>query len=120
MREPEHCGLRHDPAGRLYETIGPVNGTTRFLYDGDALVAEYGGSGTLLRRYIHGAGGGDNPLVWFEGAGISASERRYLFTNHQGSVTAIADGWGRPAIWTAEAGAWARWGLRCGDVVGVR
>jgi RHS repeat-associated protein len=28
----------------------------------------------------------------FEGAGISASERRYLFTNHQGSVTAIADG----------------------------
>lgn len=44
-------------------------------------------------RYVHGQSA-DTPLVWFEGAGISASERRYLFTNHQGSVNAIADGWG--------------------------
>jgi YD repeat-containing protein len=32
--------LSYDPLGRLYETSGPA-GTTRFLYDGDALVGEY-------------------------------------------------------------------------------
>ncbi len=41
--------LGYDPLGRLYETVG--SGTTRFLYDGDELIAEYDGSGTLLRRY---------------------------------------------------------------------
>jgi RHS repeat-associated protein len=72
---------------------GGPSGTTRFLYDGDALVAEYDQWGNMLKRYVHGQGA-DTPQVWFEGAGISASERRLLFTNHQGSVTAIADGWG--------------------------
>jgi hypothetical protein len=33
--------LRYDPLGRLYETSGGAAGITRFLYDGDALVAEY-------------------------------------------------------------------------------
>ena len=32
--------LSYDPLGRLYEVTGP-SVTTRFLYDGDALVAEY-------------------------------------------------------------------------------
>jgi YD repeat-containing protein len=36
--------LRYDPLGRLYEVAGNGN-TTRFLYDGDALVAEYNTSG---------------------------------------------------------------------------
>src|SRR3546814_1500247 len=45
--------LRYDPLGRLYEVVSGSN-TTRFLYDGDELVAEYNGSGTLLRRYAHG------------------------------------------------------------------
>ncbi|ESZ87932.1 MAG: hypothetical protein Q27BB25_06355 [Blastomonas sp. CACIA14H2] len=72
---------------------GGPSGTTRFVYDGDALVAEYDASGNMLRRYVHGQGA-DTPQVWFEGAGTSASVRRYLFTNHQGSVTAVADGWG--------------------------
>jgi RHS repeat-associated protein len=72
---------------------GGPSGTRRFLYDGDALVAEYDQWGNMLKRYVHGQGA-DTPQVWFEGAGISASERRLLFTNHQGSVTAIADGWG--------------------------
>ena len=36
--------------------------TTRFLYDGDALVAEYDGAGTMLRRYVHNVGA-DVPLV---------------------------------------------------------
>ena len=41
--------LRYDPLGRLYEVYGSDTAITRFLYDGDALVAEYyRQSGTLL------------------------------------------------------------------------
>ena len=32
------AGLRYDPMGRLFETTGAA--TTRFLYDGDALLVE--------------------------------------------------------------------------------
>ena len=39
----------------------------RFLYDGDALVAEYDATGALPRRYVHGAGA-DVPAIWYEGA----------------------------------------------------
>ena len=35
------ASLRYDPLGRLYETSGGAAGITRFLYDGDELVAEY-------------------------------------------------------------------------------
>ena len=87
-----NVSLTYDPLGRLWQVSGN-SGTRRFVYDGDALVAEYDQWGNMLKRYVHGEGA-DTPLVWFEGAGISASERRLLFTNHQGSVTAIADGWG--------------------------
>jgi hypothetical protein len=41
--------LRYDPLGRLYETGGGAAGITRFLYDGDELVAEYNSSGAMLR-----------------------------------------------------------------------
>ena len=47
--------LFYDPLGRLFEVSGSVSGisgTTRFLYDGDALVGEYDGVGTLVRRYM--------------------------------------------------------------------
>jgi RHS repeat-associated protein len=60
------------------------------VYDGDRLVAEYNGAGSLLRRYVHGPGV-DEPVVWYEGAGVGAANRRYLHTDHQGSVVAIAD-----------------------------
>ena len=96
MRSGSIANLRgrraYDPLGRLWEVNGAKE-FRRFLYDGDALVAEYDQWGNMLKRYVHGQGA-DTPQVWFEGAGISASERRFLFTNHQGSVTAIADGWG--------------------------
>jgi hypothetical protein len=45
--------LTYDPLGRLNSTVGG-GVTTRFLYDGDELVGEYDGAGTLLRRYVHG------------------------------------------------------------------
>jgi RHS repeat-associated protein len=59
--------------------------TTEFLYDGDSLVAEYSGGGTLLRRYVQGPGI-DEPLVWYEGSGLT--DRRYLYADHLGSVIA--------------------------------
>lgn len=81
--------LTYDPMGRLSTTTSGGN-TTRYLYDGDRLVAEYNGS-TLLRRYVHGAGV-DEPLVWYEGAGLT--DRRWLHGDHQGSVIASSDGTG--------------------------
>jgi RHS repeat-associated protein len=83
--------LVYDPLGRLFQTSGGSAGTTRFLYDGDELVAEYDGSGATLRRYAHGIGV-DDPLLWYEGEGLSV--RRSLFTNHQGSIVAVADSTG--------------------------
>lgn len=79
--------LTYDPLGRLFEVSGSA-WTTQFLYDGDELVAEYDGSGAMLHRYVHGAGE-DDPQVWYEGPGVSAP--RYLYTDQQGSIIAIAD-----------------------------
>jgi RHS repeat-associated protein len=77
--------------GRLSEVAGNT-GTTRFLYDGDAPVAEYDGtSGQLLRRYVHGPGV-DEPLLWYEGSDLTA--RRTLHANHQGSIVAVASNTG--------------------------
>jgi RHS repeat-associated protein len=106
--EAKTATLRYDPLGRLRETSGGVFGTVRYLYDGDALIAEYDSVGTLLKRYVHGSGV-DEPLVWYEGATLDDSARRNLHVNHQGSVVAISnhggsviaknayDAWGNPA-----------------------
>jgi RHS repeat-associated protein len=79
--------LTYDTLGRLAQYA--VDGrTTQFLYDGDALVGEYV-DGSLTRRYVHGDQV-DEPWVQFNGAGVGAAERRYLFADHQGSVIAQA------------------------------
>ncbi len=82
--------LSYDPLGRLYQvtTTAPA-ATTRFVYDGDRLIAEYSGS-TLLRRYVHGAGV-DEPLLWYETNAVSASARRYLHADHRGSIVAVSN-----------------------------
>ena len=82
--------LSYDPKGRLFQTSGGASGTTQFLYDGDALVAEYNSSGTVLRRYVHGAGV-DNPFVTYEGSTVSAANRRYFHADQQGSIISVAD-----------------------------
>ena len=41
--------------GRLYRILDDDTGETNFVYDGNELVAEYDGSGQMLRRYVHGA-----------------------------------------------------------------
>lgn len=79
--------LTYDPMGRLWQTYSPTTGTRQFLYDGDALVAEYDGSGAMLKRYVHGPGV-DNPLVEYVGA--STASPRYLFADQQGSIVATA------------------------------
>ncbi len=79
--------LSYDPAGRLWQmTMG--TSTVRFLYDGDQLLEERDGSGTLLRRYVHG-NDEDDPLLWYEGSGLS--DRRSFQVDHQGSITSIAN-----------------------------
>ncbi|MBO9711435.1 RHS repeat-associated core domain-containing protein [Sphingomonas sp.] len=84
----QSAALAYDPAGRLYETSTGSGGVTRFLYDGDELVAEYNASGTILRRYVHGAGD-DDPLIWYEGSLYAT--RRSLQSDHQGSIVSVAD-----------------------------
>lgn len=81
--------LTYDPLGRLAQVVKGAS-TTQFLYDGDALVAEYDGVGNMLKRYVHGpAAGQDDPLV--EYVGSSTASPRYLFADHQGSIVALAD-----------------------------
>ncbi|HEX7821290.1 MAG TPA: RHS repeat-associated core domain-containing protein [Sphingobium sp.] len=83
--------LRYDSLGRLYEVASPT-GTTRFLYDGDALVAEYDATGNLLRRYAHGADiAADDPIAWYEGSAFGASNERQLRPDWQGSIALVTD-----------------------------
>ena len=91
-----NASLGYDPLGRLYQTSAASGaGLTRYLYDGDELVIEYDGNGVVQRRYVHGTGS-DDPLLWYEGAGIAAGARRHLFADHQGSVIGITDASGNP------------------------
>ena len=84
--------LTYDPLGRLWRVAGPSSDTV-FLYDGDALVAEYNPAGTVLRGYVHGPNAGvDDPLIWYEGSTLT--DRRYLFPDERGSIVAVADAGG--------------------------
>lgn len=79
--------LSYDPSGRLWQmTMG--TSTVRFLYDGDQLLEERDGNGTLLRRYVHG-NDEDDPILWYEGSGLT--DRRSFQIDHQGSITSIAN-----------------------------
>lgn len=79
----------YDPRGRLSRAT--ISGTTtQFLYDGDALVAEYTSAGPLAKRYVHGDRV-DEPLLQYNGANIGSTYRRYLHADHQGSIIAQSD-----------------------------
>ena len=81
----------YDPAGRLYETSQSGGATSRFLYDGADLAAEYDGSTTLQNCYVQGLGL-DTPLVVYMGAGTGS--KAWLITDERGSVIAEIDGSG--------------------------
>jgi len=86
------ANLRYDPLGRLYE-IGGALAARRFLWDGDALVAEYTPTNALAARYVHGSAEGvDDPLIWYGGG-----ENRRLHADHQGSIVAITNNSGAQA-----------------------
>lgn len=81
--------LGYDPQMRLYQVAGGT--TTRFAYDGLAMIAEYDGSNALQRRFVHGPGI-DEPLVKYEGSGTS--NRNWLHADERGSIIALSDGSG--------------------------
>lgn len=82
----KNATLKYDPYGRLYEVVGAA--TTRFVYDGDALILERNASNAILRRYVHGRGM-DRPLAWYEGTGVANTDRRDLIPDRLGSVIAV-------------------------------
>ncbi len=78
--------LAYDPLNRLYQTSGGTAGVTKLAYDGADLIAEYNSSNGVLRRYVHGPGS-DEPLVWYEGSGVT--DRRWLHADERGSIIAV-------------------------------
>lgn len=86
---PSSATLSYDPLMRLYGATGSA--TELYAYDGTDRIAEYNGSGTMLRRYVFGPGT-DEPLVWYEGSGTS--DRRWLHADERGSVVAVTNGSG--------------------------
>lgn len=81
--------LTYDPLGRLFQVVkGSAN--TRFLYDGDALINEYDGSGNLVSRYVHGSNpDADDPLVWYVGSTFATV--RHFHVDHLGSIVGITN-----------------------------
>ena len=84
---PNGTVLTYDPLGRLFQVSSNSGTTTRFLYDGDALVAEYNGAGALQRRHVHWTGA-DVPMVTYEGADLT--QPRFQHADHQGSIIALS------------------------------
>jgi len=77
--------LGTNPLERLWQ-VSSSAGTTRFVYDGDRLTAEYDGSGTLLRTNTFGPGA-DAPLA-VHSPGVGP---RFLKADERGSILALAD-----------------------------
>jgi RHS repeat-associated protein len=91
------ASLVYDPLGRLFQTSGGSAGVRQFLYDGDALVAEYNGTGTLLKRYVHGPGA-DEPVAQYDGTAVGLSSRRYTLPDERGSIAALVNADGSPSV----------------------
>ena len=99
------AALSYDPLGRLWQVVGAQR-TTRFTYDGDALIGEWDGVGTLRRRYVHGSdASADDPLLWYDW--LWGYNRQPLFADHQGSIVAVADANG--VAWAANG--YDAWGI---------
>jgi RHS repeat-associated protein len=115
---PNSASLSYDPLGRLH-SIANAAATTKFLYDGQDMIAEYNAANTLLRRTVHGAGT-DEPVVTYEGSGLTS--KNYLTSDERGSVVAVTnsvgtstatnkyDEYGNPAPTNAAVNAGGRFG----------
>jgi RHS repeat-associated protein len=88
------ANLTYDPLGRMFQVDkGTSATTTRFVYDGDNLAAEYNGSNAMTKRYYFGPGE-DEPILEDTGGALNCSGTRFLHANQQGSIVALADCWG--------------------------
>lgn len=88
--------LSFDAIGR-WDYIQIATAGVLLAHDGAALVSEYGyagGPGPLQRRYVHGPGE-DEPLVWYEGAGMST--RYWFHADERGSTVALSGAGGHMA-----------------------
>jgi RHS repeat-associated protein len=54
------------------------------------MIAEYNGSNALQRRYVF-APGVDQPIVWYEGATIDDSTRRFMSADERGSIISVTN-----------------------------
>ena len=77
--------ISYDPMGRI-ATLESTYGT-RFVHDGDTIIAEYDGTGNLVHRYVH-AGGMSEPVVGYLYAGTA--NRRFYHPDERGSIVAIS------------------------------
>ena len=80
--------LTYDAENRLASIVKTGVGTTKFLYDGSDVIAEYDASNTLLRRYVHGTGD-DEPLVMYDIAG--GGTKYYYGADANGSITSLTN-----------------------------
>jgi RHS repeat-associated protein len=78
----------YDPLLRLYQGVAGTI-TSRLAYDGLDRIAEYNGSDALQRRYVFDGGG--QPIVWYEGATVSSTTRRFLSSDERGSIVSVTD-----------------------------
>ena len=104
-----HVSAVYDYLGRrVARTVyGSPNVVTKYAYDGDRIIAEYDGSGTLRRKFIYGPGI-DEPICLIEVADNNAVY--YYHLDGLGSVVALShvnrvlverytyDVFGRPTI----------------------
>jgi RHS repeat-associated protein len=83
------ASYRYDFAGRrVSKTVGGV--TTKYVYDGDQVIAEYNGSDTLLRKFVYGPGI-DEPICMHRTIAGGGAGLFYYHYDGLGSVVALSD-----------------------------
>ena len=82
---------------RLYQVAAGAS-TTRFAYDGLDLIAEYDGSGNVLRRHIFAPDsssspgqGMDRPILTYEGPDTTSGSARFLSADERGGIIGVSD-----------------------------
>jgi len=83
--------LTFDPLGRLWSTASGALGTILFVHDGDHVAVEYNGSTGAIQRRLMWGPGVDEPVLEDVGALMNCSQTRFLGSDHQGSIIALAN-----------------------------
>jgi RHS repeat-associated protein len=86
------ASYKYDYLGRrIQKTVHSSQNTTKYVYDGDQIIAEYSGDGTLLKKYIYGPSI-DEPIMMLV---VNGTETRYYYHfDGLGSVVALTDNTG--------------------------